>query len=383
MGGRHGALRALVAVLAVAVIVFCAWSASEYAAGRDPLGFLAGSTTAMQDASQGGSGAAANEAQAAESQLTSEEVRSYISNDLEFSGAKATVSGDDFQVYLAGSGVWVEQKSSDDAPTLVQLTAERAAALAQWMRGEGAQTQGVTWITEDIHGIIRVVVWDSLDVEATGDTSGLLGASEGYLISPETYEGLGDVSCPASAGETPKLPDGTELEVDAIVSTDESGNATGTTLVSADDTQRGAGQGSSSDATTSAEPTQENAPSGGSEGSQGQGSATASSSGNAGGSSSAGTESQITVTVAINGSSTSVSVPEGSTAYEALLATGASVNAGPNPYGAGTWVYGINGQDQGTSSSHGWTYTVDGTLPGVMSDLYVLSDGSTVSWNFV
>lgn len=362
----HHGIRAVVAVIAAVVIAFCAWSMSEYVNGRDPLAFLGSSTEAAQEESTSTSEQASDDASTAQAtQLTSEEVTDHIANDLAFSGNDVTVPADDFKLLLKDTGVWVEQRSNSDSQTLVELTPERAAALASWLQEQGAQTDRVTWITEDVHGIIRVVVTDSLDAPTSGDTATLLAASEGYLISPETYADLGEVTYAATAGETPTLADGTEIQADTIYATDESGNVTGTTPVSSDQTSSQNSTGSSSSSTSARN--------------------SASSSSAAGSTSrrQSSSDGLITVTVSINGSSTTVSVPEGSTALDALRATGASVNAGANPYGSGTWVYGINGQDQGTSTSHGWTYTVNGTMPGVMSDLYVLSDGASVSWNFV
>lgn len=375
-GGRRP-FRVVVAAIAVLVIAFCAWSMSEYVNGRDPLAFLGGSTVASEDNSAS-QDEVAETSPADQAELTSDEVSDHITNDLVFEGVDVTVAPDDFKVLLKDSGVWVDARSNDDAEALVRLTAERTAALASWLHEQGAQTAGVTWITEDVHGIVRVAVCDALDVSASGNTAALLEASRGYLISPETYAGLGDVSYAKSAGEAPTLADGTALEADTIYSTDENGNVTGTTPVSSDQS------GSATDSTGASSPN-----SNGGEGSRSSGSGsangsagTASRSTSADGSSS-GQSGRITVTVTINGSATTVSVPEGSTALDALRATGASVNAGANPYGAGSWVYGINGQEQGTSTSHGWTYTVNGTMPGVMSDLYVLSNGASVSWNFV
>ncbi|MDD6602603.1 DUF4430 domain-containing protein, partial [Parafannyhessea umbonata] len=89
---------------------------------------------------------------------------------------------------------------------------------------------------------------------------------------------------------------------------------------------------------------------------------------------------KITVSVSVNGSSHRVSVQQGATAYDALLATGASVSSGTYP-GGGTWVTAINGL--GEDASHGWTYKVDGSMPNVMSDRYTVHDGDSVVWSYV
>lgn len=121
-------------------------------------------------------------------------------------------------------------------------------------------------------------------------------------------------------------------------------------------------------------------------GSAGGGSGTSSGSGSGGstgtsGEDGASTRAGISVSVSINGSGYSVTLAQGSTALDALLATGASVEVGSNPYGSGSWVYAINGLGQ--DASHGWTYAVNGSMPNVMSDQYVVSDGDSVSWNYV
>ncbi|EHF01559.1 hypothetical protein HMPREF1008_01183 [Olsenella sp. oral taxon 809 str. F0356] len=91
----------------------------------------------------------------------------------------------------------------------------------------------------------------------------------------------------------------------------------------------------------------------------------------------------ISVTVSVNGSASTVRVREGATAYDALCAV-ASVDAGANPYGSGSWVYVIDGVGStDMSRGHGWVYAVDGSSPSVMSDECPVSDGSVVSWSYV
>jgi hypothetical protein len=99
--------------------------------------------------------------------------------------------------------------------------------------------------------------------------------------------------------------------------------------------------------------------------------------------------SQITVSVSIDGSAgggsswgTTVTLSPGATAYDALLASGASV--GTKSTGYGMYVSSIGGLaelEHGPSS--GWLYAVNGSTPGVASSGYVLADGDSVYWFYV
>jgi cytoskeletal protein RodZ len=99
--------------------------------------------------------------------------------------------------------------------------------------------------------------------------------------------------------------------------------------------------------------------------------------------------SALSVTVRIDGSaagagsgSATVALDAGSTAYDALVATGASVNAISSVYG--TYVSSINGlaeKDHGANS--GWVYAVNGVEPNTACSNYELSDGDVVTWTYV
>ena len=75
----------------------------------------------------------------------------------------------------------------------------------------------------------------------------------------------------------------------------------------------------------------------------------------------------------------SVALAPGSTAYDALAATGVAI--GTRGFGGGAWVTSISGIAE--DASHGWTYTVDGTMPSAMSDRVEVHDGSSVVWSYV
>jgi len=98
--------------------------------------------------------------------------------------------------------------------------------------------------------------------------------------------------------------------------------------------------------------------------------------------------STISVSVAVDGSaagagsgSATVTLDAGASVYDALVATGASVNARGSVYG--TYVSAINGlaeREHGASS--GWVYSVNGTEPNTACSNYVLVDGDSVTWTY-
>lgn len=79
----------------------------------------------------------------------------------------------------------------------------------------------------------------------------------------------------------------------------------------------------------------------------------------------------------------SASLPTGSTAVDALAATGLSYQARSSQYG--TYIAAIGGlaeKDKRYGGSSGWLYSVNGTTPGCSAGGYVLKDGDSVSWYF-
>ena len=99
--------------------------------------------------------------------------------------------------------------------------------------------------------------------------------------------------------------------------------------------------------------------------------------------------STLSVTVRIDGSaagagsgSATVTLDAGSTAYDALVATGASGNARSSAYG--TYVSAINGlAEKEYGASSGWVYAVNGVEPNTACSNYELSDGDVVTWTYV
>ena len=77
-----------------------------------------------------------------------------------------------------------------------------------------------------------------------------------------------------------------------------------------------------------------------------------------------------------------VTLAPGASVYDALLATGAGVNARGSVYG--TYVAAIDGlaeKDHGGMS--GWVYAVNGVEPQTACSNYSLSDGDVVAWLYV
>ena len=120
--------------------------------------------------------------------------------------------------------------------------------------------------------------------------------------------------------------------------------------------------------------------------SQGASSASAANNGSSAGAKTKGNK--ISVSITVDGSaggagsaSATITLPKGSTPYDALVATGMSVNARPTSFG--TYVAAINGlaeKEHGATS--GWLYSVNGVEPNRACDAVTLSDGDTVNWHY-
>lgn len=369
-----GAARVAVAVLAAALVAFCAWSMSQYVQGRDPLAFATGSVAgegksvpdSAGSADSGSSSAKASGKDAAKAKAIDRDSVTKALASLRLGKDDLGVTKD-VTVAVTKDGIWVEHASSATGKALVTDTARRALALAKWVARQGASAK-VTWIEEDSSGVVRMCV--AIDSKAAAgvskrDVDRILGAASGYAIDADTYAKLGQPSFSAEKGKAATLPGGGTVsagskaasseQAAASAGTGASGSAAGASATSASGSgsDSGAASGEKGAATSSA--------------SGGQGSADS----NAG---------KITVSVSVNGSSHRVGLSQGATAYDALLATGASVSSGAYP-GGGTWVTAINGL--GEDASHGWTYKVNGSMPNVMSDRYTVHDGDSVVWSYV
>lgn len=79
--------------------------------------------------------------------------------------------------------------------------------------------------------------------------------------------------------------------------------------------------------------------------------------------------------------SSTVSLAQGATVYDALVATGVSFNANSTAYGK--YVSSIGGLvEKATSSTAGWVYYVNGSEPSTSCSSYTLKDGDSVSWDY-
>ena len=110
-----------------------------------------------------------------------------------------------------------------------------------------------------------------------------------------------------------------------------------------------------------------------------------------GASADAGQEQQATVAVSVTidatagegeSSTVDVDVPEGSTVYDALVATGADVNASDSDYGM--YVAGINGLAGGDfGDMSGWMFEVNGEMAEVGCSQLEVADGDVITWTYV
>ncbi len=105
----------------------------------------------------------------------------------------------------------------------------------------------------------------------------------------------------------------------------------------------------------------------------------------------AGKEQQATMAVTVEIDATAgegemataeVELPEGATAYDALVAAADDVNASDSEYGM--YVHGINGLAGGDfGDMSGWMFEVNGEMAEVGCSQYELSDGDVVTWTYV
>lgn len=110
----------------------------------------------------------------------------------------------------------------------------------------------------------------------------------------------------------------------------------------------------------------------------------------AGASNGSGQQQSATVSVSVSVSSSAAdgrvsggansTFEHGATVYDALIATGLSVNASSSS-SYGTYVTAIGGlAEKEFGRNSGWMYSVNGAIPMLACDRYVLQDGDSVSW---
>lgn len=344
------AVRVVVAVLATLVIAFCGWSAYQYVNGSDPLVFLGGNT--LQTVEEGSSSSPSLEL--ASSSVTDDDVKGQIAR-LKYGSDDVSLSTGDVNVVLGKDGIWIENASDSTAEDAITSTARRAASLASWAREANVKVSHVTWIAEDMAGSVRIVV--SYPVERASeneDTAQILAGCDGYRISGDAYAALGkDHGFKQEAGDAPVLPDDAEVTVieqatsqgEVLVKTTESHS------VLAAQSQAGSGSGPSSNSPAQA-------------------------------------DASITVSVTVDGSavgagssSASVSIPAGATVYDALCATGVSINASNTQFGL--YVSSIGGLAEKHDGKSGWTYYVNGVMPMTSCANDKLAGGEKIVWRYV
>lgn len=364
--------RVLIAAIAIIVVVFCAWSMSEYVHGRDPLAWLS-SQQALQTTQEAanGSGDIQASSDSASSSVTKDDVEAAI-EALTYNDVDVSVAADDFRVMLkANSGIWVEQVSFDGSQDMVDLTAERLSALCAWVQDNHVDAPRVTWIIEDANGYIRMIVATTPDHLGTqGSAVDILDAVDSYIISYDDYtSAVQDEGITQTKGDTPTYPDGNKADV--AITEDEA---------TQQEQAASGNSGSNSDVTQS---------SGSGDTSQAGTNGSTNSSSSQGGSISSGLQQVSSVSVSINGSaagggssSTSVGYWDGMTAYDALAASGAGINARGTQFG--TYVAAINGlAEKEHGSMSGWVYAVNGVEPNMACSNYRLSPGDVVTWTYV
>ena len=374
--------RAILAILAAALIAFCVWAMSVYAQGGDPLAWVTGSdafqTTADETDQAAGQDDDSQQQASQALTVTTDDVYTALAS-LQFDGADVSLEKDAAHVVLSADGIWVEEASSAPAPDMALACAQRSAVLATWTSEQGVGIPSVTWICEDGAGAVRMAITMPADgAPTTGSLPALLSAATGYGISGNAYVQLdaGDIS--QFAGTAPTLPDGTAVSIDATVT------SAGEDLSSADVATRQKEVSAGTADTSGAGVT-----SGSNVSSSGNSSSAGGTQPESTSASPAPQESKVRVTVTIDaradGGSTSsytVSLDPGATAYDALVATGASVNA--RSTAMGVYVAAINGyaeKDQGGES--GWKYAVNGSYPNYSAGACTLSDGDAVTWVYV
>lgn len=368
--------RVILGVLAAALIAFCVWAMSVYAQGGDPLAWATGSaafqTTADETDQTTSQDTASSQEAPQTTTVTTDDVYTALAS-LQFDGTDVSLEKDAAHVVLSAEGIWVEEASADAPTDMALACAQRSAALATWASEQGVGIPSVTWICEDGSGAVRMAVTMRTDgAPTTGGLATLLSAATGYGISGNAYAQLDTDDVSQFAGIAPTLPDGTAVSIDATVT------ASGEDLSSADIATRQK-EVSAGTADTSGAGVTSDSNSSSTGGTQPESTSA----------SPAPQESKVRVTVTIDaradGGSTSsytVSLDPGATAYDALVATGASVNA--RSTAMGVYVAAINGyaeKDQGGES--GWKYAVNGSYPNYSAGACTLSDGDAVTWVYV
>lgn len=147
--------------------------------------------------------------------------------DLMLDNAELGVDPSAIRVEAADGHVMITQASGDDAPTMVDATARRSAALARALKGlkvAGSDVADVTWVTTDPAGSVKVAFSNTPDGAPDGGTTAdVVNGSGGHRISDDVWDadGVHDQGYEQSGGDAPKDPSGNEIEPGATTPTPE------------------------------------------------------------------------------------------------------------------------------------------------------------------
>lgn len=388
LGKNSAALRVVVTVLAVLVIAFCGWSAATYAQGGDPLAFLGGDafkTTAAT--SEDANPSATTELKSTTRSVSVDDVKAALAK-LAYGELDLALASDQAGVVLADGTVWVENASTDSASTAIDTAAHRAAALAKWARRQKVGIKCIVWIQEDMAGDERVALTYPVSRKSTGEyVEQILAGCKGYAISGDAYASINKPAYSQQAGAAPVLPDGSAVTVIAettaageVLTSDGQAYSVLSTGESSTDGSSASGSASSGNSSNSSSASTAS-------GSKSSSSSSSTSSNNSSGPSS--DQSNITVSVTVDASkvgagssSATVALAAGATVYDALKATGVSMNVSSTQYGI--YVSSIGGlAEKEHGSTSGWMYSVNGTTPMTACSNYKLSNGDKVVWYYV
>lgn len=383
---RSNALRAFIAVVAVVVIAFCGWSAVTYAQGGDPLAFLGSDAFKTTAGDSNATDKASLKLESSTRSVSADDIRAQLGK-LSYGDLDLALVSDQAGVVISDGAVWVENASVDDAATAIGAATHRAAALAKWARKQKVGLKNIVWIQEDMAGDVRIALTYPVSRKSVDEYADqILAGCTGYAISGDAYAALDNPAYAQQAGETPLLPDGNVVTVIAETT------QTGEVLTESDQTYSvlSTGEGSTGDSSSAAGSSSGSTSSSGGSSSGGSPStASGGSSSSANGSNSSSEQGGITVSITVDASivgagssSATVSLAQGATVYDALKATGVSMNASNTQYGI--YVSSIGGlaeKEHGATS--GWMYSVNGVTPMTACSNYKLSNGDKIVWYYV
>ena len=209
-------LRAIAVVVMASVLAGCVWVMSRHVQGVGFLGPLEHATFESREVSCDDARTGDGKTAAAVS-ISQADVLAALGS-LSFDGQDVSLASDGTYVHVDVNGIWVEQRSADDAATMVDKTARRATALATWARGRQASVPQLTFIVRDEADAVRMVESVSVrNVTKAHSTRELLASALGYQISWDAYASLDRPDFERESGVTPRLPTGSAVPIsDAI-----------------------------------------------------------------------------------------------------------------------------------------------------------------------